>query len=276
MARDGRDAAGPELTVRAAGGWTSRQEIDAEARALLDLYLPLAVRGDLVIGQVGQSLDGRVATATGHSHYVTGPEDLTRLHRVRALVDAVLVGAGTAVSDRPRLTVRRAEGPDPTRVVLDPNGRVPPEGPLFEDAAAPTLWIRAGQPPSGLKDHVQVVRPPAAGPDGLVPPRAVLDLLRSRGLGRLLVEGGGATVSAFLVAGALHRLHVTVAPLIIGSGPHGLTLPAVDTLDEALRPRGRHFVLGEDILFDLALDETPPPAASCSDPPEAIPPKASR
>ena len=256
VARRGLGHAGHGLEVTPAGAWTSDLSLEAGAAAVLDLYLPLAVREDLVIGQVGQSLDGRVATASGDSHYVTGAEDIERLHRVRALVDAVVVGAGTATSDRPRLTVRRVEGPHPTRVILDPRGRVAPEGPLFEDDAAPTLWIRRGDPPSQLRPHVEVVQPPRGGTGGVIPPAAILGVLRKRGLRRVLVEGGGATVSTFLTAGTLHRLHVTVAPLVIGSGRHGLMLPAVDHLDEALRPPSRHFALGEDVLFDLALDNS--------------------
>src|ERR1700744_525260 len=77
----------------------------------------------LVVGQIGQSLDGRAATSTGHSHYINGAEGLAHLHRLRALMDAVLVGVGTAIADDPLLTVRRVTGPHPARVVIDPKGR---------------------------------------------------------------------------------------------------------------------------------------------------------
>ncbi len=248
-----RDASGHLLVLDDEGGWHTQPPPGPEARAILDLYLPLAARPDYVVGQIGQSLDGRVATESGRSHYVTGPEDIVRLHRLRALVDAVIVGAGTAVSDAPRLTVRLVEGEHPTRIVLDPNGRVPPEGPLFTDADAPTLWIRDGTPEAGLPGHVEVIAPPERGRAGSVPPGALIALLRGRGYRRILVEGGGITVSRFLEAGALDRLHVTVAPMIIGSGRQGLSLPVIDELDAALRPACRHFALGADILFDLDL-----------------------
>ena len=93
-----------------------------------DLFGPLrALRVDdiMAIGQLGQSLDGRVATPTGHSHYINGPAGLNHLHRLRALVDAVVVGIGTAVADDPQLTVRRVSGPQPVRVVIDPKGGCP-------------------------------------------------------------------------------------------------------------------------------------------------------
>ena len=72
--------------------------------------------GLTVIGQLGQSLDGRIATPTGHSHYINGPAGIDHLHRIRALVDVVVVGAGTAVADDPQLTVRRVEGPQPAQI----------------------------------------------------------------------------------------------------------------------------------------------------------------
>src|SRR5688572_28150657 len=81
--------------------------------------------GLVVIGQIGQSLDGRIATPTGHSHYINGPAGIAHLHRLRALVDAVVVGVGTALADDPQLTVRRVSGPQPVRVVVDPRGRLP-------------------------------------------------------------------------------------------------------------------------------------------------------
>src|SRR5262245_15144180 len=79
----------------------------------------------MAVGQLGQSLDGRIATPSGHSHYINGPAGLAHLHRLRALVDAVVIGVGTALADDPQLTVRRVSGPQPVRVVIDPNGRLP-------------------------------------------------------------------------------------------------------------------------------------------------------
>src|SRR6187402_131582 len=87
----------------------------------------------MVVGQIGQSLDGRIATESGHSKYINGPSGLTHLHRLRALVDAVVIGVGTAVADNPQLTVRRVSGPHPARVVIDPRGRLPPDARLLAD-----------------------------------------------------------------------------------------------------------------------------------------------
>jgi riboflavin biosynthesis pyrimidine reductase len=99
---------------------------------------------------------------------------------------------------------------------------------------------------------VEVLELPLDSPLG-IDPGAVVALLRARGLNRILIEGGGVTVSRFLQAGMLDRLHVSVAPLILGSGRPSFTLPEIETLDQGLRPPVRHFRLGTDLLFDLDL-----------------------
>ena len=208
----------------------------------------------MVIAQVGQSLDGRIATVTGRSHYITGPADIRRLHRLRALMDAVLVGAGTIASDDPSLTVREVEGDNPVRVVLDPSGRLPRGSKVFCDGRAPTLRMRALPESSaatpGETGETDVLWLPATD-SGRFDPRTVLGALQDAGLRRVLVEGGAATISSFLQAGVLDRMHVTVAPILIGAGYPALELDPIDRLDQALRPQVRQFRLGDDTVFDL-------------------------
>jgi riboflavin-specific deaminase-like protein len=246
------------------GSWHAGRPISAPAQRLLDIFAPLVSRtGPLVIAQLGQSLDGRIATHTGASHYINGEAARTHLHRLRAIVDAVVIGVGTLNADDPQLTVRHVEGRNPVRVLLDPTGRARPDCHLFHDGQARVLHLQAqgagaANPPLPESvESVQLPRHPVYG----IHPASVLEALAERGLRRVLVEGGGLTVSRFLEAGALHRLHLLVAPMLIGSGRPGICLPPIDTLEAALRPRCRVFACGADSLFDLALDA---PAADVS------------
>jgi riboflavin-specific deaminase-like protein len=241
------------LEVGPGGSWEASGDVSEAARDVLDIYLPVRLATDLVVGQLGQSLDGRIATEGGASHYVTGQEDIERLHRLRTLVDAVIVGATTVAYDDPRLTARLTEGPNPVRVVLDPSERLDAERRVFSEPAAPTLVVRRGPGGrSGAEAVHEELRVPWSDRDGL-DLVALLEQLRGRGLRRILVEGGGVTVSRFLQAGLLDRLHLTVAPILIGSGRPSITLDPIVSLDEALRPACRRFTLGEDVLFDLDL-----------------------
>lgn len=125
------------------GAWFARSPLCAAGAELLDLYLPMALASParpLTVGHLGQSLDGRIATSEGASRYINGPENLLHLHRMRALCDAVVVGAGTVECDDPRLTTRRVAGPNPARVILDPRRRLAESCGVFQDRSAPT-WL---------------------------------------------------------------------------------------------------------------------------------------
>ncbi|EIT71461.1 MULTISPECIES: RibD family protein [Hydrocarboniphaga] len=221
---------------------------DAQAAQLLDLYRPM-LRTPYAVAQLGQSLDGYIATDSGDSNYVTGEYDRTHLHRVRALCDAVIVGAETVIADDPQLTVRHVCGRHPLRVILDPRGRVPLERKVFLDGAAPTLLLTGWQVPHRTAPGLAHERLD----ESEFAPQALLRRLHARGARRVLVEGGGVTVSRFLAAEALDRLFVTVAPLILGEGRRGLQLPPVQRMAQALRPSVRRFDFEEDVLFDIQL-----------------------
>ncbi|MGQ1837899.1 RibD family protein [Kocuria turfanensis] len=249
-----RPAAGPPA-AGAAGAWEQllAGRVDPSAGPeLAERYGPLvAHRGPLVIAQLGQSLDGFIASRTGHAEYVTGPEDREHLHRLRALVDAVVVGVGTVAADDCRLTVRAVPGRHPTRVVLDPSARAPAGSAVLTDGVAPTVWVvgSGAAVPAELAPHVVVLRVPAA--PRRLDPQDVLAALAARGLDRVLVEGGGRTVSGFLEAGTLHRLYLTTAPMLIGDGVPGIRFRGADRLSGALRAPVRRFQLGDDLCTEL-------------------------
>jgi diaminohydroxyphosphoribosylaminopyrimidine deaminase/5-amino-6-(5-phosphoribosylamino)uracil reductase len=219
-----------------------------------DIFGPLRRRlsGDpVVVGQFGQSIDARIATTSGHSHYINGADGLDHLHRLRALVDAVVVGVGTALADDPQLTVRRVTGPNPARVVIDPRGRLPATARALADDGVRRLVIVREDTATSLGDGVEVVRLPA--PDGAIPPSAILAALAERGFNLILIEGGADTVSRFLAAGCLDRLHVVIAPIIIGDGRSSVRLAPIERVDQAMRTPMRTHLLGHEVLLDCDL-----------------------
>ena len=227
---------------------------EAEARALFTLYRPLLDLSQgqrYVIGHLGQSIDGRIATSSGDSCFINGPQNLTHMHRLRALCDAVLVGASTVVADDPQLTTRLVAGPHATRVVLDPSSRLTPSHRICHDERSPTLLVRYPEQAQDACGAAEIVAAARAGQG--IDLAELLDSLGERGLHAILVEGGGVTVSRFLEQGLLHRLQIAIAPVIIGSGRHGLQLPEVLALSDCLRPACRQHPMGDDVLWDLDL-----------------------
>ena len=225
--------------------------------AMIDLYLPICSATDanpVTVGHLGQSLDGFIATHAGESHYVTGEENILHLHRMRALCDAVVVGAGTVAADDPQLTTRHVTGPSPLRVVLDPARRLAEHYKVFNDDSAVTLYVCARSLARDGETHVGRATIVALddAPDG-VDAGDVLRELRARGCHRIFVEGGGVTVSMFLEANLLDRLQIAIAPLLIGDGRPAIRLPARTTLSDCHRPRYRVFRMGADVLFDCEI-----------------------
>jgi len=231
-----------------------RNKVQSLPQPWVEVFVPLrrgTVDDLVVVGQIGQSLDGRIATQTGHSKYINGPAGLAHLHRLRSLVDGIVVGVGTAIADDPQLTVRRVAGPQPARVIIDPKGRLGAEARVFAADGVGRLLITmrgtACTPPPG----VEVIALPAT--DGQLAPTAILTALAARGMRRVLIEGGADTVSRFLAAGCLDRLHVIVAPIIIGSGRASFILPEIKRADEATRVPMRAHQIDDEVLFDCDL-----------------------
>ena len=250
---DGR--AGP-LALANDGGWQCAGKYTPDAESVFEIFLPLvaaraSAKRTMVVALLGQSLDGRIATLSGHSHYVNCEAALLHLHRVRALADAVIVGAGTVALDDPQLTVRRCEGTTRLRVVVDPDARAPAGRKVFTDGRAPTLLARCQA--GDLVDGAETLLVPRKG--DAMDLDALLDALYARGVRLALVEGGGRTVSHFMTSGRVDRLQLAVAPMVIGSGRPSIALPPIDRLDDALRPPTRRFALGADTLFECRLGD---------------------
>lgn len=191
--------------------------------------------------KLATSLDGRIATATGESRWITGPEARAEAHRLRAAHDAVLVGIETALADDPELTVRLDgyQGPQPARVVLDSRQRLGCTAKLVQTAkAVPTYVVTTTAPSTELQTcGVRVLTVKAVG-DGRPELEAALQALKDVGLERVLVEGGGQVAGAFLRCGLVERIEWFRAPVVLGAeGRPGIGALAVGELAAAPRFR---------------------------------------
>jgi diaminohydroxyphosphoribosylaminopyrimidine deaminase / 5-amino-6-(5-phosphoribosylamino)uracil reductase len=213
--------------------------------------------------KTAMSLDGRTAAADGSSRWITGPAARADAHRVRAESQAVVVGAGTALADQPSLTARDVDPPverQPLRVLLDAHGRVPPDGPLFDPALAPTMVVTTDAAPSAAVDGwraagAKVETVPTA--EGGVDLAATLDLLGRHDVVQAMFEGGATLHGALLAAGLVDRVVAYVAPKVLG--PCALPAfprPDVDAITEAQSWQLLSVTrLGDDVRLEYELGD---------------------
>ena len=204
-----------------------------------------------------QTLDGRIATATGSSRWVSSHPSLRFAHRLRRNHDAILVGAGTVTNDDPELTVRLVRGRNPLRLVLDTLLTTPPEAKVFKDQEkARTVLIASETAPLSRrrlmeKKGIEILTP-GTTTDGRLDLRGLLVILGERQITSLLVEGGSRVITSFIKERLADELIVVVAPKIVGRGIDAVGDLGITSMTEALFfPRRRLFRLGEDVVWRL-------------------------
>lgn len=178
------------------------------------------------------SADGKIALRGGNPMVISGPEDLARVHQLRARCDAILVGIGTVLADNPSLTARTSPPPprQPMRVILDSHARLPPQAKVLDGAARTLVMVAKGN--ARRFPNAETVE---AG-EGRVDLRSALRELQSRGVQSLLVEGGATIIGAFLRSGLVNDLYVYVAPLVVGGGAPSLVEgPGAERAEHVLR-----------------------------------------
>jgi riboflavin-specific deaminase-like protein len=204
-----------------------------------------------VVLKYAQTLDGRIATATVDSRWISCEAERVVSHSLRAACDAVLVGIGTVLVDDPQLTVRMVAGASPMRVVLDSSLRVPLEAKILS-ADAHTLVLTSEDATSARRQALrrrgaQVVVVPR-GPGGL-DLRACLTALGELGVAIVLVEGGARVLTSLLGAGLADRLIVAIASRIIGAGTEAVGALGISSVADGVQLANRSmYVVGDDVL----------------------------
>jgi GTP cyclohydrolase II len=206
-----------------------------------------------------QTIDGRLATRTGDSQWISGQESLVLAHSLRASHASVLVGAGTVAADDPRLTTRLVEGPSPVRVIVDSTLRLSPQASVVTDGAAPTILATTDRAPVDRRRafergavEVLVLR---STTDGRVDLGSLLDELGARRMATLLVEGGAGVITSMIRERRVSRLVVSIAPLVLGAGIEAIGDLDILRLRDALSFRRASFTqLGPDVIFDGELE----------------------
>lgn len=203
-----------------------------------------------------QTLDGRLATATGNSQWISGPESLALAHELRAGHDVIMVGVGTVCRDDPRLTVRLAKGADPLRVVVDSTLRTPQTAAVLSGGAATrTLLATTERAPAercaAFMTLGATVLCLPAGDDGRVDLVALLGELARSGVGAVMVEGGARLITALLRVQVVDRLVVCVAPKILGQGIEAVGDLGIHDLGRALSLQEMQVTrYGADLVLD--------------------------
>ena len=232
----------------------------AEAcRQLNEVFFKYITTGiPFVTVKFAQTLDGRIATATGHSRWISSPPSLRFAHRLRSLHDAILVGSGTVLMDNPELTCRLVRGRNPRRIVVDSRLRSSPEARTFQETkGAPTIAATTRKAPVERRRLFEAkgieVLETEEDPAGRVDLRALLTVLGRKEISSILVEGGAAVITTFLKENLADRLIVILAPKIAGEGRNAVGDLGIRQMDNALRLSFRHVShRGDDLILDAA------------------------
>jgi diaminohydroxyphosphoribosylaminopyrimidine deaminase/5-amino-6-(5-phosphoribosylamino)uracil reductase len=208
--------------IREAGIEVEVGVLEAEAKCLNERFIyNITSRLPFVVLKTAMTLDGKIATSTNDSRWITGPTAREAVHRLRDEVDGILVGIGTVLADDPELTTRLPEGggSHPTRIILDSKLRVAEMAKVLDTSVAPT-WIVTGQDIDEEKKArflargVNVISLPTAGSHASI--RPLLETLYEKGITHLLVEGGASVNGSFLESGLVNKVISFIAPKLVG------------------------------------------------------------
>ena len=233
--------------------------LETECRQLNEAYIKFVMTGrPFVIAKSAQTMDGWTATSTGHSKWITNERSRRYVHRLRDMVDGVMVGIGTVIADNPSLTTRlkNRRGKDPVRIIADTHLRTPRDARVINhDSSSMTLLaIGEGVPPERLENREKNLVSTVVCPtkDGKVDLAALMDILGDMSITSLLVEGGAAIMGVLIRERLVDKFYIFRAPKILG-GDDGFPMAkgaGPQRMDECMTLKNQRISrLGDDTLF---------------------------
>ena len=213
-----------------------------------EIIIPLLTKNDnFLIGQIGQSLDGKIALNNGNSHYINEKESILYLHCLRAVCDGVLVGVNTVIKDNPLLTTRKIKGSSPVRLIIDPSLKLSNKYKIFKDNNQNIIFTNSKK--QKKINNTLIVKFPKKNFTN-----NIFKYLKKTSLKNILVEGGPTTLSNFIEMKLLNYMQFIISPTLIGSGIDSLKLKPITNLKNAIRVENTISKLGKEIVMTLNLN----------------------
>ena len=206
-----------------------------------------------------QTFDGKIAAGDGSSKWISSPESLKLAHRLRSLNDAILIGAGTLLSDNPSLTTRRVRGSNPIRVVIDRKLKIPYSSNVLKGIdKAKTIIITTKK--AAKKKIIKLEKQGAevvlasVGKNGYIDLNAIIRILYKKGVKKLLVEGGSKVITSFIRKGLADKIVVIVAPKILGKGMNAIGDLGISSMNKALKLKVCTAKRsGKDVVYEVSI-----------------------
>ena len=220
-------------------------KIEKKIEEIGQILLPiLMLKKKFYIGQIGQSLDGKIALLNGNSHYINDKNSISYLHSLRSICDAVVVGVNTIRKDDPLLTTRAIKGPSPQRIIIDPSLKLTNKYQVFKDGMPNIIFTHSDI--NKKFNNTQIYKLPERNFTNLI-----YQNINRLGYKLVLVEGGSKTISKFLENKLLNIMQFIIAPTIIGSGINSINIEPITNLKNVIRTKNNIFKFGKEIIVSL-------------------------
>ncbi len=226
----------------------SKINISKFYQSILNILLPILRKNKkLVIAQIGQSIDGRIALNNGNSHYINNPKSIIYLHCLRSISDAIIVGSNTIKKDNPLLTTRKIKGTNPKRIIIDGSLSLNNKYKIFNDGNENIIFTKSNK---NIKlNNSTIIRLKEKNFT-----KNFITQIKKLKYKNILVEGGSKTISELINNKYIDILQFMIAPILIGSGINSLNLKEISNLNKAIRPKHNFNELDNEIIVNLFLN----------------------